>query len=172
MNNSDEFEHLDKVAIIGMAGRFPGAKNIDEFWQNLRDGVESVSFFTDEELESSGVDSTVLSDPNYVKAGAVLEDVESFDARFFGFSPREAQIMDPQHRIFLECAWEALESAGYDSEMYKGLIGVYAGAGMNTYLLNNLYPNRSLVESVGNYQIMISNDKDYLPTRVSYKLNR
>jgi len=171
MNSSDEFEHLGKVAIIGMVGRFPGANDIEEFWQNLRDGVESVSVFTDEELRASGVDSAVLSDPNYVKAGAVLEDVELFDASFFGFSPRGAEILDPQHRVFLECAWEALESAGYDSETYEGLIGVYAGVGMNTYLLNNLYPNRSLVESVGNYQIMISNDKDYVPTRVSYLLN-
>src|SRR5262249_9117876 len=144
-----------EIAIIGMSGRFPGARNIAEFWQNLRDGRESIAFFSDEELASSDIDPAVLSDPNYVKARGVLEDAELFDASFFGFSPRETEIMGPQHRLFLECAWEALEHAGYDSEKYKGSIGVYAGASLNTYLLNNLYSNRDLIRSVGSLQITI-----------------
>src|SRR5215216_3025247 len=128
MDNQDTYDSMEGIAIIGMAGRFPGAKNIDTFWQNLRDGVESIRTFSEEELAASGVDPAVLNDPNYVNAGAVLEDIEQFDAAFFGFSPREAAITDPQHRIFLECAWEALENAGYDPEQYPGPIAVYAGA--------------------------------------------
>lgn len=132
-----------------------------------------VSFiFSAQELESSGIAPAVVNNPNYVKAKAVLEDVELFDASFFGFNPKEAELTDPQHRFFLECAWSALESAGYNSENYEGTIGVYGGAsGINTYLLNNLYSNRNLRESVGDYQIFIGNDKDFLTTRVSYKLN-
>ncbi|MEC4816405.1 MAG: beta-ketoacyl synthase N-terminal-like domain-containing protein, partial [Scytonema sp. PMC 1069.18] len=159
-----------EVAIIGMAGRFPGAKNIEEFWQNLRDGIESITSFTDEELISKGIDPSLLNDPNYVKAGAVLEDVELFDASFFGFNPREAEIIDPQQRLFLECAWEALENAGYNSKKYKGLIGVYAGAGMNSYMFN-LYSNQNIRNSIDNYQLFLASDKDFLTTRVSYKLD-
>src|SRR5229473_531382 len=133
MNDSPESDHRNglEIAIIGMVGRFPGAKNIDEFWQNLQHGVESVSFFSEEELKSSGVASTLLNDHHYVKAGAILNDIELFDAAFFGVNPREAEVMDPQHRVFLECAWEALESAGYDSERYDGAIGVFAGISLN-----------------------------------------
>jgi len=135
--------------------------------------VESVSFFTAEQLESSGIDPALLSNPNYVKARADLEDIELHDASFFGFNPKEAEITDPQHRFFLECAWSALENAGYNSETYEGSIGVYGGAsgGTNTYLLNNLYSNRNLRKSVSDYQLFIANDKDFLTTRVSYKLN-
>ncbi|BAY50149.1 beta-ketoacyl synthase (plasmid) [Scytonema sp. HK-05] len=171
MDNWETHDGLEPIAIIGIAGRFPGAKNVDEFWQNLRDGVESISFFTDEELEASGIDPALLKNPNYVKANGWLEDVEKFDASFFGFTPKEAEIMDPQHRLFLECAWEVLENAGYDSEAYDGQIGVYAGAGLNAYLLYNLISNRDQIESIGTYQTFISNDKDFVPTRVSYKLN-
>jgi len=173
MNNSQAILNQKsglEIAIIGMACRFPGAKNVKEFWNNLQNGVESISFFTDTELLSSGVDPAMLNNPNYVRAGAVLEDIELFDASFFGFNPREAEITDPQHRIFLECAWEALEDAGYDSENYMGLIGVYAGTSQSSYLLN-LYSNRNLVDSVDNFQLMIGNQHDYLATRVSYKLN-
>ena len=161
---------IDGIAIIGMAGRFPGARNVEQFWHNLRDGVESISFFTDEELAEAGIEPALLKAPNYVKAGAVLEDVELFDASFFGFNPREAAITDPQHRVFLECAWEALENAGYDSERYDGAIGVYAGVGMSSYLLN-LYTNREMMREVSKVQVAIGNDKDHLPTRVSYKMN-
>lgn len=171
MDNWETHDGIEAIAIIGMAGRFPGANNIHEFWQNLRDGVESISFFSDEELEASGIDPALLSNPNYVKANGLLSDVEMFDASFFGFTPKEAEIMDPQHRLFLECAWEVLENAGYNSETYNGQIGVYAGAGVNAYLLYNLISNRDQIESVGHYQTFISNDKDFVPTRVSYKLN-
>src|SRR5918999_2707555 len=111
-------DHLNgtEIAIIGMAGRFPGARNLDEFWRNLRDGVDCVRRLTDEELLQSGVDPSVFNAPNYVKVAAPIDDVELFDAGFFGFAPREAEILDPQHRVLLECAWEALESAGYVSE--------------------------------------------------------
>ncbi len=161
-----------EIAIIGMSCRFPGAKDVDSAWHNLRNGVESVSFFSDEELLSSGINPALLSKPNYVKANAVLPDIEMFDASFFGISPREANIIDPQHRLFLECAWESMESAGYDPETNESSIGVYAGVGMNTYLLKNLYPNLDTLElSLGNFQLMIANDKDFMPTRVSYKLN-
>jgi len=163
------------IAIIGLSGRFPGAKDVEAFWQNLREGVESISFFADNELEVA--DPTRLTDPNYVKAGAVLSDIDQFDASFFGYSAREAEMMDPQHRIFLECAWEALENAGYNSEIYSGLIGVYAGSGMNTYLINNVHPNhkfsaiRTFLESSNNLQVRLANGTDFLTTRVSYKLN-
>jgi acyl transferase domain-containing protein/acyl carrier protein len=160
-----------EVAIIGLSGRFPGAKNIHEFWQNLQNGVESISFFSDAELQASGIKSEVLNHPNYVKAGSVLEDIDLFDAAFFGFNPREAEIMDPQQRLFLECAWEALENAGYASGSHNSAIGVYGGVSLNTYLLNNLYTNRELLEATGTYQTLISNDKDFLTTWVSYKLN-
>ncbi|ARV60168.1 polyketide synthase [Nostocales cyanobacterium HT-58-2] len=159
-----------EVAIIGMAGRFPGANNIEEFWQNLQNGVESIVSFTDEELISSGIDSALLNNPQYVKSGATLEDKELFDASFFGFNPREAEILDPQQRLFLECAWQALENAGYDSKKYKGLVGVYAGAGMNSYVFN-LYSNQNIRNSIDDYQLFLASDKDFLTTRVSYKLD-
>ncbi|MEH2067461.1 MAG: SDR family oxidoreductase [Nostoc sp.] len=171
MSNWETQDSLEPIAIIGMTGRFPGANNIEKFWQNLVNGVESITFFTDEELIASGVDPALVSSSNYVKAKGVLEDIEMFDALFFGFTPKEAELMDPQHRLFLECAWEALENAGYDSEAYDGRIGVYAGAGLNVYLIRNLASNPNQVESVGDLQISIGNDKDYVPTRVSYKLN-
>jgi len=168
--SSSTLKNGSEIAIIGLTGRFPGAKNIDEFWHNLRNGIESVSFFTDEELLLSGINSTVLSHPNYVKAQSTLEDVEFFDASFFGFNPREAEITDPQHRVFLECAWEALENAGYDSHTYKGTIGVYAGSSLSTHLLS-VYLNQNIRESINPHQLIIAGDKDFLTTRVSYKLS-
>ncbi|MDZ8091986.1 MAG: beta-ketoacyl synthase N-terminal-like domain-containing protein [Nostoc sp. DedQUE05] len=161
---------LKGIAVIGMAGRFPKAKNVAQFWQNLCNGVESISSFSDEELIAQGVDPTCLQDPNYVKAGFVLEDIEMFDASFFGYSPREAEILDPQQRIFLECAWEALENAGYDPKTDNNLIGVYAGGNLSTYLLNNLASHPGLLKSL-NMQIALGNDKDSISTRTSYKLN-
>ncbi|MHC5926260.1 type I polyketide synthase [Nostoc sp.] len=171
LNSINNLNAQEEIAIIGTAGRFPGAKNVDGFWQNIRDGVESISFFTDEQLVSAGVNLTLLNDPLYVKAGGVLENIELFDASFFGFSPREAEITDPQHRLFLECVWEALENAGYNSQTYNGQIGLFAGVAASSYLLTNLYPNRDFMESVDSYQLVIGNDKDFLPTQVSYKLN-
>ena len=169
--HSPDYYNDSEIAIISMACRFPGAKDIEAFWQNLRDGVESISFFDDRELESSGVNPAMLRNPNYVKASGVLSDIELFDASFFNFSTREAEMIDPQQRLFLELAWEAIESAGYNTEVYEGAIGVYAGVGTNTYLLNNLYPNLKFLESAATFQLMIGNDKDFLPTRISYKLN-
>ncbi len=170
------------IAVIGMACRFPGANTIDEFWQNLCAGVESISFFSDEEVLASGVDPQLLNNPNYVKAKPAIADVELFDAEFFGYSPKEAQLIDPQQRLLLECAWESLEDSGCNPLTYKGAIGIYAGAVMNTYLLNNVYPYRHkldsqdnlqavTLDSIGGFQMMVANDKDYLTTRVSYKLN-
>jgi acyl transferase domain-containing protein len=170
ITTASNYQNGSEIAIIGLTGRFPGAKNIDEFWKNLQNGVESISFFSDEELLSSGISSSILNDPNYVKAHAILEDAELFDASFFGFNPREAEITDPQHRIFLECAWSALESAGYDSHNYKGSIGVYGGSSLSSYLLN-IYLNQNLVNSIDPQQLTIAGNKDYLTTRVSYKLN-
>lgn len=166
-----DLPEIDGIAIIGMAGRFPKAATIAEFWANLRDGVESVSFFTDEELTQAGVSAELLQHPQYIKARAALDKIELFDAGFFGFTPREAEIMDPQHRFFLECAWHALEDAGYNPEHYDGAIGVYASTQLSSYLLANLYPNRDLLESVGPLAVRLGNDKDFLPTRASYKFN-
>jgi acyl transferase domain-containing protein len=158
------------IAIIGMSGRFPRARNVAEFWQVLRDGVEAISFFSDEELARAGVDPEELSSPDYVKAGGVLEDVELFDASFFGFNPREAEALDPQQRLFLECSWEALEDAGYDPETYEGHIGVYAGSSVSSYL-TNIYSHPDIVSTLGDFQVTLGNDKDNLTTNVSYKLN-
>jgi acyl transferase domain-containing protein len=163
--------HGDEIAIIGMAGRFPGAETTDAFWQNIRDGVEAITFFSDQALLDAGVPADYLADPNYVKAAGVLEQVDGFDAAFFGFNPREAELTDPQQRLFLECAWEAIESAGYNTETYTGWIGVYGGVSANTYLLFNLATHRDLVEKTGGLQLGIGNDKDFLASRVSYKLN-
>jgi acyl transferase domain-containing protein len=174
MTYSEEFMNSigDKdIAIIGMSGRFPKSMNLEEFWRNLRDGIEGVTFFTDEELLQEGVDPDLLKDPNYIKAAPVLEDVDKFDAAFFGYTPREAEIMDPQQRVFLELAWAALEDAGYVPETYNGLIGVYASVGWNTYLLSNLITHKELFQGGTAFQVFTSNDKDYMPTRVSYKLN-
>jgi acyl transferase domain-containing protein len=169
MSRVETSESIEGVAIIGMAGRFPGAKNIADFWQNLKSGVESVSIFTDDELISAGINPALLNDKNYIKSGSILEDIDLFDAAFFDFNPKEAETTDPQHRVFLECAWEALENAGYDSNRCESRIGVYAGASQNNYLSFNLYTDG--VGSAKCYQTSIGNEKDFLTTRVSYKLN-
>ena len=168
--NSEPEQSEQDIAIIGMSGRFPGAQDIAAFWQNLRDGMESISKFTAQDLAAAGVDPALLSYPGYVNAGGVLADIDRFDAAFFGFNPREAEITDPQQRLFLECAWEALEYAGYDPETYQGLIGVYAGTGLSKYFFN-LLAHPELIALVGHYQLMLGNDKDHLTTRVAYKLN-
>src|ERR1700741_3668457 len=170
MKNAAGNEHAGEIAIVGMAGRFPGARNIDEFWANLRDGVETISFYTAEELLAAGVDRETLADKHYVRAGSILADVELFDASFFGFTPREAEITDPQHRMFMECAWEALENAGYIPDACRKRVGVYAGTSTSSYVLN-IYSDPNLAASAGGLQIEIGNDKDHLATRVSYKLN-
>ena len=158
------------IAIIGMSGRFPGAPSIERFWENLRDGIESITPFSHSELQAAGVDPAAFDNPAYVPAGSVLEDVELFDAAFFGFSPREAESLDPQHRLFLETAWHALEDAGYDPETFPGSVGVYGGCAMSAYL-DYLRSNPGFMALLGYLQVHIGNDKDYLTTRVSYKLN-
>jgi acyl transferase domain-containing protein len=169
--SSRDKDQTDGIAIIGMAGRFPGANNIDEYWRNLRAGIESIRFFTDDELKQAGVDAARLHAPNFVKAKGAIENADRFDAAFFGFTPREAEIMDPQHRLFMECVWAALEDAGYDAETYAGAIGLYGGEGMNTYLLLNLMSNRDLLDSVGLLQASVQNRGDHLTTHVAYELN-
>ena len=164
-------DSLQGIAIVGLSGRFPGAPDLPAFWDNLRNGVEAISFFTDEELQEAGVDPALLADPRYVKAKGILPGCEMFDPAFFGFTPREAELLDPQHRVFLECAWEALESAGYDGERFPGRIAVFGGSGANAYLLFNLLPNEELLDKVGILQAMLMNEGDFLTTRVSYKLN-
>ena len=160
-----------EIAIVGMAGRFPGAQTIEQFWENLRQGTEAITFFSENELRDEGIDLAQLHDPNYVKAGGFLENSEFFDAAFFGFTPREAELIDPQQRVFLECAWEALEDAGCNNETTIGDIGIFAGCAMNTYYAKNLLTRPDLLEGMGAMQAQISNDKDFLAMRASYKLN-
>ncbi|HEY2738545.1 MAG TPA: beta-ketoacyl synthase N-terminal-like domain-containing protein, partial [Thermoanaerobaculia bacterium] len=158
------------VAIIGMAGRFPGAQDVDELWRRLCAGEELISRLSEEELEAAGEPATLRGDPGYVKAAGVLDGAELFDAAFFGFSPREAEVMDPQHRVFLECAWQALEDAGYDAARTPDRVGVYAAVGINTYLHHLQQAGLPLHSGAARYQAFIANDKDFVPTRVSYKL--
>ncbi|WP_318279374.1 MULTISPECIES: type I polyketide synthase [Streptomyces] len=167
----DAADDANHVAIIGMAGRFPGASGIDAFWRNLEAGRETIAALTDEELLASGVTAQELADPRYVRAKGVLEDGDRFDAAFFGYTPREAELMDPQHRVFLECAWEALESAGCDPTTFEGRIGVFAGASLNSYLLFNIMGNRRVYDSTGLHRTLLASDKDFLATRASYKFD-
>src|SRR6266480_2702422 len=156
------------IAIVGMSGRFPGARNLDEFWHNLAEGIESITRLSDQEILESGVPAFYLSNASYVKAAPILEEPGHFDAGFFGFSPMEARTMDPQHRILLELAHEALENAGYDPERYQGRIGVFTGAALNNYYTNVGLNSRLAEEYI---PTLIGNDKDFLSTRISYKLN-
>ena len=160
-----------EIAVIGMAGRFPEAESVDEFWRNLCAGVEAISSFTDEQLASFGISPAVYKNPDFVKAAPVLNSMEEFDAEFFGYSPREARLMDPQHRLFLECAWSAMETAGYAPDNCQILTGVYGGSSLSSYLLYNILPNLRDPHAEDTFQAMIGNDKDFLCTRVSYKLN-
>lgn len=165
-------EHAaSEVAVVGFAGRFAGARNTEEFWRNLRDGVESITFFTREELLTSGVEPEQLDTPEYVLAKGILEDVDLFDAAFFDFSPREAEMLDPQHRVMLECAVEAFEHAGYYPENFKGRVGVYTGVSAGSYLSVNLSSHEDLIERVGSYQVDIGNHGEFVPTTISFKLN-
>lgn len=160
------------IAIVGLAGRFPGAGSLDDFWRMLAEGTEVLEELSLEDLDAAGTPEAVRRHPRFVRRGTFLKGAEDFDASFFGYAPREAQVLDPQQRVFLECAWEALEHAGYGagSQGVPESVGVYAGAGMNTYLYTNILRNPALAEAVGGYQLMLASDKDYLCTRVSYKL--
>ena len=163
-----------EIAIVGMAGRFPGADDVDAFWRNIRDGVESIRRFSDEELRAQGVPDSVLAEPDYVKAGVRFEGFDQFDAAFFGYAPREAETLDPQQRIFLECAWSSLEHAGCDPERWQGKVGVYAGEGANVYLIRNLLPSFGLGAHSGIADLlglMSGNSGGSLCTRVAYKLD-
>ncbi len=161
-----------EIAVIGLSGRFPGGNSLEEFWQNIATGVELVAPLTALNSPDLTTNGNQPRSPNSIsRVGAILNDVDRFDADFFGFNPREAEAMDPQHRLFLESAWEALENAGYSTEFSPAPIGVFAGVGMGTYLLYNLSPNPGLIESRGFLQTLVGVDKDYLASRVSYKLN-
>jgi phthiocerol/phenolphthiocerol synthesis type-I polyketide synthase E len=161
----------DAIAIVGVAGRFPGANEPGAYWRNLCAGRDCLSRFTDDELRRGGFTDAQLADPALVRAGGTIEDYEKFDAEFFGFTPRVAEVLDPQHRIFFECAWEALENAAVDPARFDGAIGVFAGTGLSTYLLYNLATNPRLLEDVGLYQVCIANDKDALTQQLAYKLD-
>jgi amino acid adenylation domain-containing protein len=164
-------QQLEGIAIVGMAGRFPGAESVEEFWANLVAGRESISFFHDDELAASGLDTAELKRRGqYVAARGVLKDADCFDAAFFGVNPKEAEVMDPQQRVFLEACWAALERAGYAPDKMAGTVGVFAGASSNTYVHHALEPRPELMELVGSDLVMFGNDKDYLTTRVAYKL--
>ena len=161
----------NEIAVIGMAGRFPGAGNIDEFWSNLKNGVESISFFSDNELEELGVSPGVLQAPDYVKtSGGVLEDKELFDASFFGYSPTEAEVMNPQMRIFHECVWEALENAGWDSRAYKGAIGLYAGSS-GSFNWQALTALSGKIDHLGAFESIFLTSSDFMSTQIAYKLD-
>ncbi|MFE8598038.1 amino acid adenylation domain-containing protein [Archangium violaceum] len=155
------------IAIIGMAGRFPGAANLEQFWRNLVGGVESISTFTDDELLAAGVSAAAFQDPRYVRASAVVDGFDQFDADFFSLTPREARSLDPQQRVFLECAWEALEHAGYPPDGCEAVVGVYAGKSVSHYR----YPYPDLTRPISFFQDLITQDKDFLATQVSYKLD-
>jgi acyl transferase domain-containing protein len=160
-----------EIAIVGMAGRFPGAPDLDVFWRNLEQGVESITDFSRDELARGGEDAARIDDPAYVPRRPILDGVELFDAGFFGFSPREAEVLDPQLRLFLECAWTALEDAGHDTERFAGRISLFAGSAFSNYLVHNLYKNRPVMEAFGDQQTTIFNVQDSLVTMVGYKLN-
>jgi acyl transferase domain-containing protein len=158
-----------EIAIVGRAGRFPGAPDVEAFWRNLAAGVESITFFTPEELRAAGIPEEALRDPGYVPARGVVADADAFDAPLFTMSPREARITDPQHRLFLETSWAALEDAGCDPSRFAGLIGVFAGCSLSRYMLH-VHADPELARAVDSLQLTMANDKDYLATRVSYKL--
>jgi iturin family lipopeptide synthetase A len=155
------------VAIVGMSARFPAAPSFKSFWRNIVRGVESISSFSRDALREAGVDPMVLESRDYVAAGGTLDEIESFDASFFGYTPREAALIDPQQRVFLECSWGALEDAGYTPARGDLRTGVFAGVGINTYLLSNVLPS---LDSGDEFLAFICNDKDFIATRTSYKL--
>jgi amino acid adenylation domain-containing protein len=168
---------VEGIAIVGLAGRFPGARDARELWQNLAAGVERITRFSEAELLASGIPANLIRDPGYVPARATLDGADLFDASFFGFTPRDAELTDPQQRVFLECAWHALEDAALDPARFPGSVGVFAGSSLNTYLLDNIGSHRErLADFVAQFQadgypLLIGSDKDYLATRVSYKLD-
>jgi acyl transferase domain-containing protein/NADPH-dependent curcumin reductase CurA len=171
MSTSETSHPGSEIAVVGMAGRLPGAANLDQFWRNLRDGVESIATFSEADLIAAGESAALIADPDYVRAQPVLADIDKFDAEFFGFSPQDAAVMDPQHRIFLETGWEALENAGHDPARFDGNIGVFAACGMNTYMMYHLVTNPQVMRTVGEWLVRhTGNDMNFLATRLSYEL--
>lgn len=160
----------DEVAIIGMAGRFPGANTIEALWEVLKNGQETIRFFTPEELDPT-IPERIRNDPAYVRARGVIDNADQFDAHFFGLTPKLSELMDPQQRVFLEIAWEVLEQTGHLPPTYAGTVGVYAGCGNNTYYQHNVLSNTHLIDQVGSFQVMTVNEKDYIASRTAYQLN-
>ncbi|MDR2215301.1 MAG: type I polyketide synthase, partial [Nevskiaceae bacterium] len=172
MSYSDAYDPLEGIAIIGMSGRFPEALDVDEFWRNLLAGRECIRHFAADELEPANPEDMEARDnPAYVRARGVLADVEMFDERFFGFNPKEAEILDPQQRLFLQAAWEAFEHAGYDPRNFTGPVGVFAGATSNSYYLQNLLSRRDVTDVMGQFLTQMGNNNDFIATRVAYKLD-
>ncbi|HLP61655.1 MAG TPA: polyketide synthase, partial [Candidatus Deferrimicrobium sp.] len=169
-NKEEVAETGFEIAVIGMAGRFPGARNVEEFWHNLKNGTESITFFSDRELLEAGCNPDQVKRPNYVKAMGYLPDMEYFDGAFFGYSPAESELIDPQLRIFHECAWETLEDAGYDPGTYAGRIGIYAG-GESSALWETLTTLSERNPGIDSFTLSSLNNKDFLGMRISYKFN-
>jgi len=164
-------KNIEGIAVVGMSGRFPRADDLEEFWQNLRDGVEAITTFSPEELEAAGVSPKRIAHPQYVRAAGVIEGAEEFDAAFFDFTPGEAPLLDPHHRLFLEHSWWALENAGYDPRTYEGIIGVYGGMGTGEYALGHLLADPEAAMKMGGLELRIYNDKDFLASLAAYKLD-
>ena len=168
-SNTPEFPPT-AVAVIGMAGRFPGSPDVDAFWRNLRDGVEGITRFTDDELRAEGVSEALLAMPNYVRARGSVAGVDRFDASFFNYRARDAELMDPQIRFFMEACWEALESAGYDAAEYPGSVGVYGGAVSPSYAQYHLRRDASVLDGVSRFHLSTVTDNDFLTAHVSYRM--
>ncbi|PCK01491.1 MAG: hypothetical protein COA42_23000, partial [Alteromonadaceae bacterium] len=167
----DREQNQDRaIAVIGFSGRFPGANNVDEFWQNLREGIDSLQTLSDEYLLQQGVSPELIQHPDYVKAARMLDGYDLFDADFFGYTPKEAEVIDPQQRLFLEGAWSGIEHAGYDVQHLNVPVGVFAGVGSNSYMLNNILPNPEIAEALGGYQLTLRGEKDFIASRTAYKL--
>lgn len=170
-HDEEDLEATLDIAIVGMSCRFPGAPDLDSFWSMLQGGREGIAFFSDEELAQRGVPLGRRRSDGFVPAAPVLDDMDRFDAEFFGYSPGDASMLDPQHRIFLECAWHALEHAGHAAGRGVGQVGVFAGTSLSTYLLFNLLHRNEIAEADDTFPAMVANDKDFLSTRLSYHLN-
>lgn len=160
----------DDIAIIGMAGKFPGADNKDELWENLLNGIQAISKVTREDLKASGIDPSVMDDAAYVPVCYPLNDYDKFDAGFFGYTPKEAELLDPQQRFFLERAWEVLEDGGYDLQQCNAKVGIFGSVARNGYLVHNIASHKKLRDESGDYQSLMANEKDFPATRAAYKL--
>lgn len=169
--DQDNQDLVDYIAIIGMSTRLPGAPDLKAYWELLRDGREAIVQSSKEELAAQGYPEELINNPNMISAKGFLADADMFDAAFFGISPREAELVDPQHRVMLECAWEAMEHAGYEPSTYPGRVAILTSAGMNSYLALNIMTHPGLIEEIGGFQLSIYNDKDFVPTRIAYSMN-